>query len=58
MSKSESIPDEMLSAYLDGELTPEDCRKVEVALESDSELRALFADLQQLRDEIQSLPRF
>ena len=58
MSSSESIPDEMLSAYLDGELAPEERRQVEVALESDSQLRVLLADLKQLRSEIQDLPRF
>jgi|GEM_PF-4632189 len=58
MSSSESIPEEMLSAYLDGELAPKERREVEVALESDSHLRSLLADLKQLRNEIQNLPRF
>ena len=50
------IPDEMLSAYLDGELSPSDVQKVTAALEHSEDLRALMADLKLIRSEIQSLP--
>ncbi len=57
MNMPDSIPEEMLSAYLDGELSSSEREEVERALEHDGELRALLADLKRIRTEIQRLPR-
>lgn len=48
--------EEMLSAYLDGELSPEEMDRVEAALRDRPERRRLLADLQRLSDSLRSLP--
>lgn len=57
MNKPESISEEMLSAYLDDELTSSERDRVTDELERDAELRAVLAELQQIRDDIRGLPR-
>jgi anti-sigma factor RsiW len=50
--------DEQLSAYLDGELTPQERRAVEERLSADPAARKLLAELRAQREMIQGLPRF
>ena len=50
--------DEQLSAYLDGELTPQERRSVEERLAADPAARKLLAELRAQREMIQGLPRF
>ena len=58
MSGTDSpISDEMLSAYLDGELPTKEVAEVEAALKKSEDLRTLLADLKLVRDEIRQLPR-
>ncbi|MGC9454583.1 MAG: anti-sigma factor family protein [Phycisphaerae bacterium] len=47
---------EQLSAYLDGELSEADARRVEAALEDDAELRSELAELRRVREMVASLP--
>ncbi|MFP3938521.1 MAG: anti-sigma factor family protein [Phycisphaerae bacterium] len=47
---------EQLSAYLDGELSDEEARRVEAALKSDSELQAELDELRRVREMVGSLP--
>ncbi len=49
--------DELISAYLDGELTAEEQAQVELALGSDASLRQMHDDLRALRHSLQSMPR-
>ena len=56
MSERENIP-EQLSAYLDGELSPDEAREVERALEADERLAGEFARLQAVRGMVRQLPR-
>ena len=49
--------DELISAYLDGELTSEEQARVERALDENVELRQMFDELRVLRSTLQSLPR-
>jgi hypothetical protein len=51
------INDELISAYLDGELTAEEQSQVEQALVEDARLRRMFEDLRALRNGLQSMPR-
>jgi anti-sigma factor RsiW len=51
------FPDELLSAYLDGELTAAEHQKVEARLAASETDRQLLADLRSLRGEVASLPR-
>ncbi|RMF75151.1 MAG: hypothetical protein D6744_13830, partial [Planctomycetota bacterium] len=46
-----------LSAYLDGELTPERAKEVEQWLASSSSARAQLENLRSVRDELANLPR-
>lgn len=48
---------EQLSAYLDGELSPEDAVRVESALKEDAALAAELERLRKTREFVQSLPR-
>ena len=50
------IRPEMLSAYLDGELSPEESRAVEDELIDSTELRAEFEAVRLARDAVRSLP--
>lgn len=57
MNKPESIPEELLSALLDGELNAAEVEQVNRALANDADLRATLEELRQLRGELRSLPR-
>jgi hypothetical protein len=50
-------PQELISAYLDGELTPDERAEAERLLESSSQLRADLEDFSRLSDLIRALPR-
>jgi len=50
------FPDEMLSAFLDGELSPQEREQVERHLAASAADRQLVAELKALRSEVQSLP--
>jgi hypothetical protein len=49
---------ELISAYLDGEVTPEERTLVEQTLVDDPHLRRLFYDLRALRNRLAQLPRY
>ena len=51
------IPEELISAYIDGELTSDEQVLVEQALCEDPQSRQLLEDLQSLHDRLQSIPR-
>lgn len=53
---NEPFSDELISAYLDGELTAEEQSLVEQALVENAECRQLFEELRALRGSLQSLP--
>ncbi|WP_442483872.1 anti-sigma factor family protein [Aeoliella sp. SH292] len=58
MSHSPIQPDdELLSAYIDGELTADELRAVEEWLASDPEARALVEELRGVSSAVQALPR-
>ena len=48
--------DELITAYLDGELTDDERADVEKQMREDSELRSLCDDLQKLRHTLQAVP--
>ena len=50
------FPDELLSAYLDGELSPADRAQVERHLANNEADRSLLSELQALRSEVAALP--
>lgn len=52
----EPLPDEFLSAYLDGELTPEERARVERALAENAEQRRLLEELEAVRGKLQGMP--
>lgn len=47
---------ELLSAYLDGEVTPQERRQVESWLRADESMQCLYARLLQLRQRMRSMP--
>jgi hypothetical protein len=49
--------DELLSAYIDGELTDEQLASVQLRLEKDAAARQLVAELRELSQAVRSLPR-
>lgn len=51
------INEELISAYLDGELTAEEQAQVEQALAADARLRRMHDDLRSLRSRLQAMPR-
>ena len=55
---SKKFSDELISAYLDGELTADEQAEVERALLDSAEHRRTFEELRALRQSLQSLPRF
>ena len=57
MANEELFSDELLSAYLDGELTDQERTLVEQRLESDAEARQLLSELQDLSTTIRALPQ-
>jgi hypothetical protein len=52
----EPTPADDLVAYLDGELPPEDCRRVEQRLANDAEYRQQLHDLDQAWEALEALP--
>lgn len=52
------LSDTLLSAYLDGELTGEERAAVEARLRESAEHRQALAELQQLRESFQAMPRY
>ena len=51
------IPDELLSAYVDGELSPAEQEQIDHALANDPRLEALLTELRQVRADLQLLPQ-
>ena len=51
------IPEELISAYLDGELTSDEQLLVEEALRDNPQSQQLLEDLQSLHDRLQAIPR-
>lgn len=58
MSGRDTSNTEMLSAYLDGELSSEERHDVERKLAESNKLRQLLGQLRQLSDDLQRLPRY
>jgi anti-sigma factor RsiW len=56
MSESENIDDELLSAYLDDELAPEESARVEQRLASDPAARQLLEQLRAVSHAVRDLP--
>lgn len=56
-SKNSSNLDELLSAYIDGELTDEERAQVELRLENDPAARELVAEMRALSSTLRGLPR-
>ena len=54
---NEKIPEELISAYIDGELTSDEQVRVEQALLEDPRSQQLLEDLQALHDRLQAVPR-
>ncbi|MCP3693727.1 MAG: hypothetical protein GY917_16110, partial [Planctomycetaceae bacterium] len=54
---NEKLPEELISAYIDGELTSDEQVRVEQALLEDPHSQHLLEDLQALRDRLQAVPR-
>ncbi len=52
-----SISDELLSGYLDGELSAEERREVEQSLATSESLRRMYRELEVLREGLRELPR-
>jgi anti-sigma factor RsiW len=50
------MPEDALSAYLDGELTPDARAAVEARLDASPEWRAILADVRVARDAVRQLP--
>ncbi len=58
MNTPNSYNDELLSAYLDGELTGDEQALVEERLASDPSAQQLLDDLAMMREDLQSLPTY
>jgi hypothetical protein len=54
---NENLPDELISAYLDDELSAEERARVETMLAESAELRQSLEELRALRANLKSLPR-
>lgn len=54
--REQEFPDELISAYLDGELSPAEKVRVEEQLMDSAEHRRLFEELKALRRSLQALP--
>jgi hypothetical protein len=54
----QSLPDDWISAYLDGELTADQKRRAEQLLATDQRHAQLLEQLRQMREDIQLLPRY
>src|SRR5688500_13898316 len=53
---NEPFNDELISAYLDGELSPDEQACVEQTLVESAEFRQMFEELRTLRGDLQTLP--
>lgn len=58
MNQREELSDELLSAYLDGELSGDERREVERLLSEDPARRQALEELQALSGDFQTLPRY
>ncbi len=58
MNEREPFSDELISAYLDGELTADEQDRVERMLAENDEYRQMFDEFSALRDSLQSLPQY
>jgi anti-sigma factor RsiW len=47
---------ERLSAYFDGETTPEERREIEARLDADRQFKATYDELRKLRSQLQAMP--
>lgn len=47
---------ELLSAYFDGEATPEECRQVQMLLDTDPAVKRQYLHLHQIRQGLQAMP--
>ncbi len=56
-SSEDEFPDELISAYLDDELSPEEKTRVEEQLMDSAEHRHLFEELKSLRHSLRTLPK-
>ncbi len=54
----EKFSDELISAYLDNELSEIDCKRVEEVLMDSAEYRQMFNELKALHESFQSLPQY
>ncbi|MEO2023126.1 MAG: zf-HC2 domain-containing protein, partial [Pirellulaceae bacterium] len=54
---NDKIPEELISAYIDGELTSDEQARVEQALLEDPQSQQLLEDLQALHERLQAIPR-
>jgi anti-sigma factor RsiW len=52
------VTEELISAYIDGEVTADERAHVEAALADSAEFRQLYEELKGLRSDLQALPRF
>ncbi len=57
MTMNQPVPDELISAYFDGEVTPDERRQVERLLESSAERRQSLDDTSKLSALLHSFPR-
>jgi hypothetical protein len=57
IAMNQPVPDELISAYFDGEVTPEERKQVECQLESSNDLRQLLDDTAKLSALLHSFPR-
>jgi negative regulator of sigma E activity len=55
---SNYVTEELISAYIDGEVTADERAHVEKALAGSAKLQQVFQELKDLRSDLQSLPRF
>ncbi len=58
MTLHDAFNEELLSAYLDGELSPEQCQQVERQLATSAEHRELLEELQALVEQLEQLPTY
>lgn len=54
---NQPVPDELISAYFDGEVTPDERQRIEALLESSIEVRQLLDDTSKLSALLHSFPR-
>ena len=57
MTMNPKVPDELISAYFDGEVTPDERQQIERQLESSADLRQMLDDTSKLSALLHSFPR-